>query len=310
MKKKREILIRIISGVILGATTVAAIACGHTGYALMPFIYIALFAFAALVEFYHISKRGETERPFSATGYLFAIFTLFAFYGELLYKSRVLSGVELPAFYSFIVNVFYLHGQGLGMVLALFILTATTMQIITRPLEGAMYSISITLFGVLYTVFTISHAMLYFAWEDGIFFIVTATLATTMTDVGAFSFGKLFGKHNAGLALSPKKTYEGFAGGFLFALFIMHIFRYIWVYFYPETLAHLPSIFHFSLFVVFISFVSIVGDLVESGIKRDAHIKDSADMIPGHGGVLDRVDSLLFTLPAGYYFLKLYLALA
>jgi phosphatidate cytidylyltransferase len=115
-------------------------------------------------------------------------------------------------------------------------------------------------------------------------------------DTGAYTFGKLFGRHKPFPSISPGKTVEGAVGGTLLSIAGILVVRRL-----MET--HL-GIFDAVVLAVLASVVGQLGDLVESMIKRDAKIKDSSTAIPGHGGILDRFDSLLFTAPLIYYVLR------
>lgn len=119
-------------------------------------------------------------------------------------------------------------------------------------------------------------------------------LLTWATDVGAFVFGRAIGSHKLMPSVSPGKTIEGAAGGLLLAVVI----GWLYVRFLLHPLAQLAlTSLATVVFAATISIVAQVGDLAESLLKRVAGIKDSSTIIPGHGGVLDRFDSLLFVLP-------------
>jgi phosphatidate cytidylyltransferase len=100
--------------------------------------------------------------------------------------------------------------------------------------------------------------------------------------------------------VSPKKTYEGYAGGFLSAITFAVLYVYLWNRYNGSAPV---GILEASLIGAFLSILTVIGDLIESAIKRDAKTKDSASLIPGHGGVLDLADALFITLPSGYYIL-------
>jgi len=108
-----------------------------------------------------------------------------------------------------------------------------------------------------------------------------------LADSGAYFFGKQFGKKKLAPTISPGKTWEGFLG----ALFVVSLFSIVMTYF--GFVNSYTAIFFFNLILV----LSVEGDLFESYIKRMAKVKDSGDLIPGHGGVLDRIDSLCSSLP-------------
>ena len=113
------------------------------------------------------------------------------------------------------------------------------------------------------------------------------------TDTFAYFAGMFFGKHKLYPSVSPKKTIEGSIGGIIGCVITITLFS---MYF---KLDHLVSI---SIFSIFLSIMSQIGDLTASKIKRTANIKDFGDLMPGHGGILDRFDSILFTTPLVYYY--------
>lgn len=117
-------------------------------------------------------------------------------------------------------------------------------------------------------------------------------LLTTLTDTGAYYAGKYFGKHRLAPELSPKKTWEGAFGG----LCVSSLAALIMCYFRPSLAFHLSPIGMLGIAWLII-IVSILGDLFESYIKRQVSVKDSGSLLPGHGGVLDRIDSLCATMP-------------
>lgn len=125
--------------------------------------------------------------------------------------------------------------------------------------------------------------------SDGLLYIVFALVVVWSTDSGAYFVGRKLGKNKLWPEISPKKTVEGFVGGIIIAIIAVFIF---------EMITHL-EVQWWKLIVVTIiaSIVGQMGDLVESAIKRHYGVKDSGKILPGHGGILDRFDSLLFVLP-------------
>ncbi|WP_231373979.1 phosphatidate cytidylyltransferase [Aureivirga marina] len=116
-------------------------------------------------------------------------------------------------------------------------------------------------------------------------------------DTFAYLVGRTFGKNKLFERVSPKKTIEGFIGGFVFTI----IAGIILAYFYQEL-----STIHWIVIAVITSFTGVIGDLIESKFKREANIKDSSNFIPGHGGFLDRLDSIIFTAPFIFIYLQLF----
>lgn len=138
----------------------------------------------------------------------------------------------------------------------------------------------------------------------GAFYIFIVIMASWVADAGAYFAGSFFGKHKLCPTLSPKKTIEGVFGGFILNIIAMIVFGlcYNWI-FYGGAL----KISYLSLVIIGLActVVSIAGDLMFSFIKRSFSIKDYGHIIPGHGGFLDRFDSVIFVAPFLYYFLQL-----
>lgn len=122
-------------------------------------------------------------------------------------------------------------------------------------------------------------------------YLIYLLLITTMTDTFAFLTGKYIGKYKIAPTISPNKTVEGCVGGLLMGVFIATIF------YFTVMNSHI-SLVLLILITAFLSIIGQLGDLVFSSIKRTYHAKDFSDLIPGHGGILDRFDSLVFTILA------------
>ncbi len=118
-----------------------------------------------------------------------------------------------------------------------------------------------------------------------------------ISDTFAFFGGKLLGRHKLAERISPKKTWEGSIIGFIFTLIGGAV---IWHFFHPEL-----SLLHWLSVSIIVGVFAQIGDLFESNLKRSVKVKDSSNLIPGHGGALDRFDSILFAVPALYIFLYL-----
>ena len=132
----------------------------------------------------------------------------------------------------------------------------------------------------------------------GIFLAAYLISVTKVTDIGAYMVGSRFGRHKMSPSISPKKSWEGFVAGLVSGLGL----SILMVSCMPEALVDL-RFSHAIILGVLIPLVSVVGDLAESIIKRDADIKDSGGIIPGIGGSLDLIDSLLYTAPLFYFYL-------
>jgi phosphatidate cytidylyltransferase len=153
------------------------------------------------------------------------------------------------------------------------------------------------LFG-LWVGFLASYAVLLITRPEG---AVVATLgviaAAALADIGAYGFGVAFGKRRIAPSVSPNKTWEGFLGGLLVATVVAAIVL--------PLVSDLFGVLDAAILAAVCGAAAFLGDLVESMIKRDLGVKDLGDLLPGHGGVLDRVDGILFALPVGFYTVEL-----
>jgi phosphatidate cytidylyltransferase len=175
-----------------------------------------------------------------------------------------------------------------------------------KPLEV----VGTTLLGALYTggMLSFAYTLRYhrFAFDPlaGTLLVALPLLLTWGTDTGAMLFGKAFGVRKLMPTVSPKKTVVGAVAGAAVSVALSALYvRYALAPYARLTMPLAASL----AFGFLVSVAGQVGDLVESMLKRQAGIKDSSALIPGHGGALDRVDSLLFTLPVAYVLLDLLL---
>ena len=138
-------------------------------------------------------------------------------------------------------------------------------------------------------------SLLYLRYQaNGQFWLLYVVVTVAAADIGAYFFGKLFGSKKLAPAVSPGKTWEGFFGGLL----VSQLFALLLVfYFSTQEQSHLPALNAFLLVTALLAAVSVLGDLFESILKRGCGLKDSGSILPGHGGVLDRLDGLVAALP-------------
>lgn len=155
---------------------------------------------------------------------------------------------------------------------------------------------SFNLLAVLYAVVLLSHLYLLRQLPRGMEWTFLTIFLVWSTDIGAYLVGRQFGRHLLAPQVSPKKTVEGSLGGLLFSIALALVF---W-----RIVGEAPWIMYIILAVI-IGISAQIGDLFESALKRSAGVKDSGRLIPGHGGILDRFDSLIFALPLVYYGVKL-----
>lgn len=159
----------------------------------------------------------------------------------------------------------------------------------------------VDIFGNLFAILYLSNFVFFYltrGLESGFIWILLLLSATWASDTFAYFTGRALGRHKLAPILSPKKTIEGAVGGVLGSALVAYLFV-LWV----PALPLVPVLFLGGA----IGIASLLGDLVESALKRQAGIKDSGHIIPGHGGVLDRFDSMLFTAPLVYYTVKLFI---
>lgn len=241
-----------------------------------------LLAVAAMVlglwEFYLLAKRLQLK-PDPAAGYIAgAALVTIALYND-------------PA--AILLDQFVIIALTIGTLIAATVRGA--------PFDKMLASVGATILGVLYVAFLGSHLISLRTGFDptlsrhllSFFFLVLMG-----ADTGAYYIGRAFGKRKLAPSISPGKTWEGAVGGLLAAM-AMAALSHFW--FFRE----LPLKYILPLAAV-MTIVGIFGDLAESALKRGAGAKDAANILPGHGGMLDRLDSLLFNAPLIYYFARFY----
>ncbi len=206
------------------------------------------------------------------------------------------------------------HAQQLGLVRVPFsapilVLLATVIVslFVRSPSERPLGASAITLFGVAYTggLLSFAYALRNFDYvvgqAAGAVVVAFPLLLTWATDIGAFFVGRAVGGRKLMPSISPGKTVSGAIGGVLAAVLVAWLFqRYALIPIAQLALRPMALVG----VAVALSVVGQVGDLVESQLKREANVKDSSHLIPGHGGVLDRLDSLLFTFPVAFVLLR------
>lgn len=295
---------RILAGSLIGIIVILLLQFLYVFYALPALLFIAVVGYLGLEEFYNFVDKGIAGKPIRFLGRIFGILILVSYYLEFLYASRDI--LDFPFILEGILEEYYRLRNPVIPVLILFLLSSMTYSMLFRPLDGQAYNVMSTVTGVLYVFLPLATVLPMLSLQEGKFVFVFTALGTIMTDVGGYFGGRWFGKHNAGLKVSPRKTWEGYITGILFANAFNLAFLYFWLKFQnkniPETSVTIPSYMEASLVTLALSLIGIFGDLVESALKRDARVKDSSQIIPGHGGVLDLMDAMLFTFPAGYFY--------
>ena len=167
-----------------------------------------------------------------------------------------------------------------------------------NPLVSITSHIGIGVLGVIYIAFSLSHLIVLRELEQGSLWILFLVFIIAANDTCAYYIGRGIVRHKLSPLVSPGKTVEGAAGGLMGGVIAAAIFQQ----FFLIQIALIETL----LLAVFIGIVGQFSDLFESLLKRSAGVKDSGNILPGHGGVLDRVDSLIFPIPFLYYYLIIF----
>lgn len=181
----------------------------------------------------------------------------------------------------------------LGLIILIFVLFTI---IIFQHKKYNINDISITLFGILYVTFLFSYIILIRNFSNGLLLIGLVFIGAWVTDTFAYFSGRLFGKAKLLPDISPKKTIAGSIGGIIGCVFGMAA--------YGMFFLNSISLYHFIILGILCGIISQIGDLAASAIKRYVKVKDYGNIMPGHGGVLDRFDSILFVAPVIYFYLS------
>jgi phosphatidate cytidylyltransferase len=244
-----------------------------------------------------------TTRVVSTIFLAFVAFLALKEYLSLVPTRRVDRSTLLWAYLSIPVQFYFAHqGQfGLFMVfipvwMFLFLPARITLGGHT---EGFLRAVGLLSWGLMITVFSLSHTAMLLTFGVGhgygagpLLFLVALT---QFNDVAQFTFGKLFGKHKIIPKVSPKKTWEGFLGGLASTACLATLVG--------PYLTPMPAPWSAAAGVI-IAVAGYLGDITISACKRDLGVKDSSNLIPGHGGILDRVDSLIYSAPVFFHFLN------
>jgi len=218
---------------------------------------------------------------------------------ELYGMARELRPLVLGGYLGFVLTLVGLQLGGLawmvGGLLATFVFAFVVFGLSdVRP--SATTSFGVTLLGVVWVGVGLAYLLLIRDIpDDHGFWAVMAVLFTVFAaDTGAFFVGRTLGRHRMAPAISPAKSWEGFVGGAVAAMAM----AFVILYKDRDDFLSIPETFAFG---AAIALASVLGDLFESAVKRDLTVKDSGRLLGGHGGMLDRLDSLLWAGPVAYY---------
>jgi len=280
-------ILRFVSTVVLWSI---ALAIAFSGFEILFWLLISVFGLIALLEFYRMLDHARLPN-FKITGLICGAIMLA---GSFHYFSKI----GPAGSYDFEVAV-----------LLFFLLTMFARQLFARlrhdePLQTMAY----TLFGLLYVLwlFNFITKIVYLTprasvgMVTGQFYVLYLIAVTKFSDMGAYLTGSAIGRHLMVPQISVKKTWEGLFGALAFALLCsLMLFKLM-----PGHLSML-SWTHATILGLLLGFAAVIGDLAESIIKRSTGVKDSGNLLPGIGGALDLIDSLLFTAPLLFFYLRL-----
>ena len=236
------------------------------------FLFGVAFVLAALLEFYSLVAKKDL-RPQKALGTVIALLVLLTFYFRRIpLEGALCAGILIAGIY--------------------YVATITSAE----KLAFFPASFATTLIGVFYVVFPLGF-LFRIRLEQGPFYLYFLAAIVFLGDTGAFFVGKPFGRHKMTPVASPNKSWEGSAGGFLFAVGGALLARSILLPSVPPATAILTALV--------VHAAAQVSDPLESLFKRAIGVKDSSNSLPGHGGFLDRVDSLILAGPLFYFIVKL-----
>jgi phosphatidate cytidylyltransferase len=261
---------RTITGIIFLVLVIGAIAFGKVSF----FILFELIIIGAMYEFYTLAEK----KKFSPQKIYGIVIGTIVFAANYFFVNDLVDGKIFLAIIPVVISIFIVE--------------------LYRKSDYAFVNIGFTLLGILYIAIPISLAN-YIVLSNEIGYsshlLLGFLFLTWSFDTLAYVFGVSFGKHRLFERISPKKSWEGFIGGTISSLGV----AYVLSIFFTDL-----SFFHWAILSVIISVFGTYGDLVESSFKRNINEKDSGNILPGHGGILDRFDAVFFTLPLFYLYLQ------
>ena len=256
---------RLISGIVLVVLAILLVTKGGV----LLYCVTAAISLIGMFELYRV--MGIEKKAPGIAGYLACL----GYYGLVWFEGQ--------------------HYVTLLAIAALMVLMS--IYVFTFPKYGTE-QITVAFFGIFYLGIMLSYLYQVRAMADGKYLVWLILLSSWGCDTFAYCVGKLFGKHKMTPKLSPKKTVEGAVGGIVGAA----VLGFLYGTFFKNNMIQVtnPGVISAAACAI-AAVISMVGDLAASAIKRNHDIKDYGNLIPGHGGILDRFDSMIFTAPAIYF---------
>ncbi len=246
-----------------------------------PFLFLVCGIVAlALSEFYNLAQR-QGFKPFRFGGIVCGVLLVI-----LIFLNDAKFGITVG-------------GEENSLLITSFLLFFFTIRIIKGEIAGTISAIGITLLGVFYVAWFSGYLILIRNFRPyGMQYTYILFLTIWILDTAAYLVGMKYGRHKLAKSVSPHKTIEGSIAAMIFAQITLFITK--WCFF--------GSLRYWDCFIIalILGIGAQLGDLGESLIKRDAGVKDSGNLLPGHGGVLDRFDSFFFAAPLLYYYLRFF----
>jgi phosphatidate cytidylyltransferase len=288
LSKAQVFLRRLVSTLVLWTAILAAMFSGNDYIADSVFVVLIVFlALTGLVEFYDLARKRGLP-CFKVSGVIGGVLLMI---GTFLNVKGQLGTYGSPAR----VNDFETS------FLILFVLGLCLRQLMSRENTSGLSAIAVTLLGLMYVPWLLNflQKICYFPHVEGKYYLLYFIVLTKFSDMGAYVVGSLIGRHKMIPRISPGKTWEGFAGAVLVSTGASLVF----VHFLGGHMAGMNTN-HAIVLGIILSVTAVVGDLIESLFKRECGAKDSGNVLPGIGGILDLLDSLLFNAPIMYLYLR------
>ena len=287
---------RVISGIFLGIITVAAGLLGGPAAGI-------ILAACALVGYHELCRAAGVLTPGGAVAEAADEKELVTV--EMLRKRNHTNALEILGYgitALYYAGIIFLPEKAVNsftlLVIVLLILGEMLIYVVTFPKFHAD-QIMTAIFAFLYAPLLLSFLYRARCLPHGIYIYTLIFFCTWICDTGAYFAGRFFGKHKMAPILSPKKTKEGAVGGVVSSVILCCLLAVFYDLRHPEQKLHLEI--GFMLIGAVGAVISIFGDLAASAVKRNHNIKDYGDCIPGHGGIMDRFDSVIFTAPNIYF---------